>query len=166
MDINVVSITGRLTKDPEVKTVGSGKTVVQLGVAVSGFKKDETFFFDVLWWPAKPEHAGYFHKGNRVAISGSLKHERWTDNNGQNQSRVKVNAQTVVSLEKRPDDAGQPAQQQRQGGFGQPAQQQRQGGFGRPAQQEQPVPSAQYYTGGQQAPAPCPSHFNDEDIPF
>ena len=163
MDINVVSITGRLTRDPEVKTVGSGKTVVQLGVAVSGFKKDETFFFDVLWWPAKPEHAGYFHKGNRVAISGSLKHERWTDNNGQNQSRVKVNAQTVVSLEKRPDDAGQQEPQQRQGGFGAPAQ--RQGGFGVPAQQEQPATSAQYYT-GQKAPAPGPSHFNDEDIPF
>ena len=153
MDINSLAITGRLTKDPEVKTTQAGKTVVQFSVAVSGFKKDETHFFDAIWWPAKPEHAGYFHKGNRVAISGSLKHERWQDNNGQNQQRVKINAQTVVSLEKRPDDAGQQQAQPpaRQGGFGQQTQQP-------PAQQGFYQPPAH--------PAQGQSPFNDEDIPF
>ena len=160
MDINSVTITGRLTKDPETRTTQSGKTVAQLSVAVGGFKKDETHFVDVIWWPAKPEHTGFFHKGNRVAIAGSLKQERWTDNNGQSQQRLKVNAQSVVSMEKAPSqDQGGPAPQMQRGGFGTPAPQQE--GFGSPAPQ---YPAAQNNTGGQNAPAK--NHFSDEDIPF
>ena len=159
MDINSVNITGRLTKDPEVKTTSTGKTVAQLSVAVGGYKRDEVHYVDVIWWPAKPEHVGFFHKGNRVAVSGALKQERWTDQGGQSQQRLKVNAQSVVSMEKAP------AQEQgrQNAGFGAPAPQQQNAGFG--SQAQQPAPSAQYYQGTGNTP-PKPNHFSDEDIPF
>ena len=159
MDINSVNITGRLTKDPEVKTTQSGKTVAQLSVAVGGYKKDEVHYVEVIWWPAKPEHVRFFHKGNRVAVSGALKQERWTDNGGQSQQRLKVNAQSVVSMEKAPaQDQGQQS-----AGFGAPAPKQQIAGFGAGTQQ-QPSPSAQYYQ-GQQKPD-SKNQFSDEDIPF
>ena len=168
MDTNVVAITGRLTADPTTRTTQSGKTVASFTVAISGFKKDETHFVDVTWWPAKPEHISYFAKGNRVSVSGSLKQERWTGKDGGQHSKIAINAQSVVSMEKRPDAAPQEQQPQRPGfGAGQPQQQQgfgqqqfQQGGF-----QQQPVPSAQYYE-APQAQKPGPQHFSDEDIPF
>lgn len=160
MDINVVAFTGRLTADPTTRLTQTGKTVASFTVAVSGFKKEDVHFIDVSWWPAKPEHVSYFQKGNRVSISGSLKQERWSGQDGKQHSKIAINAQSVVSMEKRPDAA---AQQQ---GFGQPQQQgfgtQPQQGFG---QAQQPAPQAQQYS----APAPAqsgPNHFSDEDIPF
>ena len=163
MDINTVAVTGRLTKDPEAKQTQSGKTVVSLSVAISGFTRDSVHFVDVEWWPAKAEYVDYFHKGNRVAISGSLKQNTW-EANGQKHSRLLISAQSVVSLEKPPARDGQ--YQQEQAPAPAPARQ----GFGQrreqapPASQQQAPSSQAYYPPAQSAPGP--QHFSDEDIPF
>lgn len=174
MDTNVVAITGRLTADPTTRVTQSGKTVASFTVAVSGYNRDETHFVDVSWWPSKPEHVSFFAKGNRVSVSGSLKQERWQGQDGKQHSRLCINAQAVVSMEKRPDSqqGGQP--QQQQFGGNQPQQQQFRGnqpqqqqfGGNQQAGQQQPAPSAQYYAPQTPAPSSGPQHFSDEDIPF
>lgn len=150
MDINTVAVTGRLVRDPEARQTQSGKTVVSLSVAVSGFTKDTVNFIDVEWWPAKVEFVDYFHKGNRVAISGSFKQNRW-EANGQSHSRVLISAQSVVSLEKPPARDGQ--YQQEPAPAPAPARQ----GFGQRRDQAYAPPAQQ---------TPGPQHFSDEDIPF
>ena len=170
MDINVLAVTGRLTGDLESRQTQSGKTVCKGTIAIGGYKKEEVHFVDFTWWPAKPEHVAYFHKGDRVSISGSLKQDRWTDQSGQKQQRVNILAQSLVSMEKAPS-----SQPQQQGGFGQSAPQQ-QGGFGQ-QQTQQSFPTSQQGGFGQQQAGQnqmptgqnqtsSPDHFNDENIPF
>ena len=175
MDINSVSFTGRLTADPTTRVTQSGKTVASFTVAVAGRSKEETHFIDVSWWPAKPEHVSYFAKGNRVAISGSFRQERWQGNDGKQHSKIGVVAQSVVSMERRPDAAQGQVEPQRQGfgnqpqqqqGFGQQGQQQQFQGGGFQQGQQQPAPSAQYYAPKTPPAGNAPQHFSDEDIPF
>ena len=168
MDINTVAVTGRLTKDPEAKQTQSGKTVVSLSVAISGFTRDSVHFVDVEWWPAKAEFVDYFQKGNRVAISGSLKQNKW-EANGQSHSRLLISAQSVVSLEKPPARDGQypreqaPAPAPARQRFGQRREQ------APPPAQQAPL-SQPYYPPAPSAPAAQQTHggnmFSDEDIPF
>ena len=80
-DLNTVTITGNLTRDPELRTVGAnGTSVCDLRVAVNGREKqgdqwvDRANYFDVTIWGRQGENAHtYLEKGRPVAIDGRLK---------------------------------------------------------------------------------------------
>jgi len=94
-DINSVNIIGRLTKDPEMRQTNSGKSVCSFSIAVNK-GKDNTSFFDVSVWDKTADICGqYLSKGKQVALSGELVQQRWQDQNGQNKSKVSINARTV-----------------------------------------------------------------------
>src|SRR3954462_8700436 len=79
-NINRVTITGNLTKDPELRSTGGGTSVCSLRVAVNSRRKDETGnwvdkpnYFDVTVWGAQGENcAQYLAKGRPVAVDGRL----------------------------------------------------------------------------------------------
>lgn len=107
-NINVVVITGNLTKDPELRHTGGGTAVCDLRVAVNSRRKnsqtggweDKPNFFDVTVWGAQGENcANYLSKGRPVAIEGRLDWSEWEakDGSGKRQ-KVQIIANSVQFL--------------------------------------------------------------------
>lgn len=99
-DINVITLTGRLTKDATCREV-SDRKYYSLSVAVGKRVKqgdewvDQTSFIDVTYGTKSTTVGQALTKGKFVMVSGSLKQERW-ESNGQNHSRVVVIADKVI----------------------------------------------------------------------
>lgn len=76
--LNNVTIMGRLVKDPELKIVGNGTSVVQFTIAcdreyTSKGEERQTDFFDCTAWRGTAEFISkYFAKGRMIAITGRL----------------------------------------------------------------------------------------------
>lgn len=102
---NRVILAGNLTRDVELRQVGSGTSVADLGLAVnerrnnaSGEWTEEATFVDVTAWGRVAETASeYLRKGDGVLIEGRLKLESW-EANGQKRSKLKVVADRVEFL--------------------------------------------------------------------
>jgi single-strand DNA-binding protein len=118
-NINVVVITGNLTRDPELRTTPGGTSVAKLRVAVNGRRKnghgewvDKPNFFDVTVWGAHGEScATYLAKGRPVAVEGRLDWREW-GNDGEKRQSVEIVANSVQFLGGKPseEEAGEPAQ--------------------------------------------------------
>ncbi|MFI4870805.1 MAG: single-stranded DNA-binding protein [Phycisphaerales bacterium JB061] len=96
---NKVLLMGNLTRDVEIKQIGSGQSVANIGLAVnrrfrtqSGEDRDETTFIDCEAWGRQAEvMAQYLSKGRPVFIEGRLKLDTWQDkNDGSNRSKMRV----------------------------------------------------------------------------
>jgi len=107
-NINVVVITGNLTRDPELRHTGGGTAVCDLRVAVNSSRKngqtgqweDKANYFDVAVWGAQGENcANYLAKGRPVAIEGRLDWSEWEakDGSGKRQ-KVQIVAKSVQFL--------------------------------------------------------------------
>lgn len=84
-DMNVMSLTGRLTKDATFGTVGSGKQLLSMNVAVNtGFgQSKKVLFIKVNMWGERGEKiVQYLKKGTVVAVSGTLSLNEWTSADG------------------------------------------------------------------------------------
>ena len=113
-NINRVIITGNLTRDPELRSTGSGNSVCSLRVACNGRRRnpstseweDQPNYFDVTVWGAQGENCHrYLAKGRPVAVDGRLQWREWTDQNGNKRQSVDIIAESVQFLGGR-DDAG------------------------------------------------------------
>lgn len=86
--MNFVGLLGRLTSDVELKTTSNGVSVASFSVAVDrAYKtKDEerqTDFINCVAWRGTAEFISkYFHKGQRIALQGSLQSRKYTANDG------------------------------------------------------------------------------------
>ncbi|MDA3900031.1 MAG: single-stranded DNA-binding protein [Spirochaetes bacterium] len=96
-DINRVNIIGRCTREPELKTIGSGASVCTVSIAVNrsygvnGEKREEVSFFNVvIWGKAGEAFAKYGFKGQRVSVDGRLQQRRWQDNDGNSRSVIEI----------------------------------------------------------------------------
>lgn len=97
-------MTGRISSDIELKYTPAGVAMAKFSVAVRDpFRKNDegkvqADFFDVVCWRNPAEFAGkYLEKGSAVALSGRIKQEKWTTQDGQNRSKVIINADDVES---------------------------------------------------------------------
>lgn len=107
MSFNLVVLEGRLTRDAELKTVGSTQ-VCKFGLAVSRKYKDteEVLFMDIAVWGAQAPACGqYLKKGSNALIQGSLKEEKWSGQDGTPKTKIVVNADKVVFLGGKKSDA-------------------------------------------------------------
>lgn len=113
-NINTVTLTGNLTRDPELRSLPTGTSVCELGIAVNesvknpqtGEWEERANFFDVTVWGRQGETcARFLSKGRPVAISGRLRWESW-EQDGQKRSKVKVVANAVQFLGGRDDAMG------------------------------------------------------------
>lgn len=89
--MNNICITGRLTKDPELKSTLNGKSVVSVNVAVDRNYKVNgeraSDFIPVVFWRSTAEFvAKYFSKGDNIAIVGSLESREYIDK--ENKKRI------------------------------------------------------------------------------
>lgn len=106
-NINRVTITGNLTRDPEMRTTNGGTSICKMGVAVNHRQKnpqsqeweDKPNFFDVVAFGASGENcARYLAKGRPVAVDGRLAWSSWETDDGQKRSKVEIVANTVQFL--------------------------------------------------------------------
>jgi single-strand DNA-binding protein len=115
-NINVVVITGNLTRDPELRSTGGGTPVCELRVAVNSSRKDgqtgqwvdKPNYFDVTVWGAQGENcAQYLSKGRPVAVEGRLDWREWEakDGSGKRQA-VSIVARSVQFLGSRDGGGG------------------------------------------------------------
>ena len=114
-NINRVIITGNLTRDPELRSTGSGLSVCSLRVACNTRRKDQSTgdwvdkpnFFDVTVWGAQGENcARFLSKGRPVAIDGRLEWREWQDKEGNTRQAVDIIADSVQFLGSRDDSSG------------------------------------------------------------
>lgn len=94
--MNVVAIMGRLTYEPELRVTPSNVSVLRLQVAVDRSytpKKQErqTDFIDCVAWRSTAEFISrHFHKGQMIALTGSIQTGNYTDKNGEQRKAVDV----------------------------------------------------------------------------
>lgn len=72
--MNQIIIVGKMVRDPEIKTLDSGSTVLAFTVAVNrGDKAKTTDFIDCKAWGTKADFiAKYFVKGKPIGVTGKL----------------------------------------------------------------------------------------------
>ena len=111
--INRVVLVGRLTRDPELRTTTTGKSVCDFSIAVQKRMKPtdgspDADFFRVNCWEKTAEYvSNYLHKGRLVAVDGRLQARKFTDKDGNNREMVEIVADTVQGLDRPRDDAGE-----------------------------------------------------------
>lgn len=108
---NLTILTGRITKDLELKKAGQTQ-VTNFSMAVDNpFKKDDTSFFDIVAFGKTAQLLNdYCGKGSKVLIEGNLKQDRFQDKEGNNRSVVRVIANRIEFLDSKGNN--QPQKQQ------------------------------------------------------
>ncbi len=100
--MNKVLLTGRLTRDPEMRSLASGKNVSTFTVASNEFiggGKEKSEYHSVVAWDRLAEIAGrYLGKGQQVAIEGRLQTRSWDDDKGARHWKTEVVASHVEML--------------------------------------------------------------------
>ncbi|MFC1521184.1 single-stranded DNA-binding protein [Elusimicrobiota bacterium] len=107
-NLNVVFISGRLTRDPDVRTTPQGKVVAKLRIAsdrnyrdASGeWQKDVTYIDVSLWNEAAQRAKDRMKKGMAVLVEGSLRSRQWEATDGTKRSAMEISARRVQILEK------------------------------------------------------------------
>ncbi len=103
---NKVILMGNLTRDPDVRTVGtSGMKVARLGLAVnerrrdrSGQIQDYPVFIEIDAWDKLAELCGqYLAKGRSIFVEGRLQMDTW-EKDGVKHQKLKVRASTIKFL--------------------------------------------------------------------
>ena len=92
---------GRLTRDPELRTTGSGIAVASFSLAIDRDYKDEdgkrpTDFVSISCWRYLASFAQkYLKKGRMVCVTGRLQQQNWQDSNGNNRVSWSIQADRV-----------------------------------------------------------------------
>ena len=100
-DYNHTGVSGRLTRDSELRTVGE-QSLLEFGLASNKKCKDKekTTFIDVVLWGRQAESlAPYLKKGKYVMVGGELQYESWVTD-GVKKSKLVLNAITVYMTPK------------------------------------------------------------------
>lgn len=94
---NSITVTGRLTKDPQCTTTQNGNTVCNFTVAVNSWKKDRpTMFFGVQCWEKRAQTcADTLRKGSWVLVQGELFKNEWKGHDGSEKSMFKIDAKEI-----------------------------------------------------------------------
>ena len=102
-DINVIAISGRVGKAPEIKYTAGGVAVTTFSVAVEGYAKEgdnPTYWFDCKVCNRIAETvASRVPKGGRVFVQGELQQEKWKTAEGANRSRIVILVRSVTIID-------------------------------------------------------------------
>ena len=104
-DINTVTVSGNLTRPPELRSLPSGQSVCTLRIAhnerykdASGEWADRAAYFDVTIWSGLGEWMGRnLTKGQKVVVSGRLRWREW-ETEGQKRQAVDITADSVIPI--------------------------------------------------------------------
>ena len=105
--INTIIISGRLTRDVELRYIPSGTAVAKLSIAFdrsyqkNGEWQQETSYLDVVVWSKRGEQcAESLHKGSPVVVEGYIRTRSYVDSNNQNRKITEIVSNKISFLEK------------------------------------------------------------------
>lgn len=110
--LNQINLMGRLTAEPDYRTTQSGITVARFTLAVErNYQQNgqkQTDFLEVTAWRGTADFVQkYFHKGQLVAVTGSVQTDNYTDKDGNKRKSWSIQAQQVYFAESKRDGGGQ-----------------------------------------------------------
>jgi single-strand DNA-binding protein len=123
-DLSLYILIGRLTRDAEVKSVPSGKSVTQFTIASnpSWNREDPALFMECQMWGERGvKVADYLRRGTKVNAVGTLKQESWVGTDGQKKNRYRLDVSDIGLLDSRKDESAIPATQEASLAHGIPA---------------------------------------------
>lgn len=113
MSLNRVVLIGNLTRDPESRYTPQGVNVVNTGIAVQRYSKNESGdydvdFFNIVAFRRTADYmAQYLKKGNKVAVEGRLQTNSWVDAaSGQKRTSFEIICDNVQNLTPRQEGEG------------------------------------------------------------
>lgn len=118
--LNRIVIQGRLTRDPELRTTGSGVSVASFSLAVDRDRKGQdgargVDFIDIVAWRGTADFVSrYFTRGRMAVVEGRLQLRDWTAQNGTKRRSAEVVAENIYFC------GDKPAQEGRTGTAGMP----------------------------------------------
>ena len=119
MSINHVTLSGNLTRDPELRSTQSGMNILNFGMAVNdrrrngatGEWEDYANFVECVLFGSRAEFLSRtLHKGSKVAVVGKLRYSSWENEQGQRRSKLEVVVEDLDFMSPKQD--GQPAPRQ------------------------------------------------------
>lgn len=119
MNVNKVTLVGRLTADPEVRSTPTGQTVTNFSLATTtswkdqgGEKKEKTEFHNIVAWAKRGEVIGqYCVKGQELYVEGRLETRNWDDkDSGKKMYRTEVLLENFEFGQKPGGATGSPSQ--------------------------------------------------------
>ena len=132
MSINIVTISGNLTRDPELRRAGN-TSILSFGVAVNDRRRNPQSdqwesvpnFVDCIVFGARADAlAGLLHKGSKVAVDGKLRYSSWEGKDGNKRSKLEVVVNELELMQRetsqQPQQGYQQRYQQPQQGYQQP----------------------------------------------
>lgn len=102
--MNNVSLVGRLTKDPELRTISTGNTTCSFTVAItrqyaSANGERETDFINCVVWGKQAENlCKYCTKGSQIGVTGRIQTRNYDGQDGRKVYVTEVVAQNVTFL--------------------------------------------------------------------
>jgi single-strand DNA-binding protein len=103
MNLNKVILIGRLTRDPEMRSLPSGQPVASFGLATNrvfvgkdGQKQEQVEFHNIVLFGRLAEIASqYLKKGALAMIEGRIRTRNWQDSQGNQRSRTEIVAERM-----------------------------------------------------------------------
>lgn len=116
MSINSVSISGNLTRDPELRSSRGGMQILNFSVAVnerrkgreSGEWEDYANYIDCVVFGSRAESlARHLSRGSKVSVSGKLHYSSW-ETDGRRMSKIEVYVDDIEFMFRKPQGGQQP----------------------------------------------------------
>lgn len=107
--MNVLIVSGNITRDPEIQTTKSGMKVAHGTIAVQRERKTPdgekiTDFIDFSAFDKKAEYLqAYAHKGDRLEMRGRLESRKYTDRNNQERTAWELIVDSATAFSKKED---------------------------------------------------------------
>ena len=97
------TVEGFVTHDPQAKTTKTGKSLCTFALAINHYSKSDepprVSFIEVETWEKVADICSKnISKGKRILVTGSLRQDRWEDERGKMQSRLKIVGNEVIFL--------------------------------------------------------------------
>lgn len=97
------TIEGFVTHDPQAKKTKTGKSLCTFALAINHYSKSDepprVSFIEVETWEKTAEICSKnITKGKRILVTGSLRQDRWEDDKGKMQSRLKIIGNEIIFL--------------------------------------------------------------------
>lgn len=113
--MNQVTLLGRLTRDPELRTTTSQNSVATFAIAVDRKFKDangekQADFINCVAWRQTGENISkYFKKGSRILVTGAIQSRSWDDKDGKKHTAVEVIVDGFDFIDKTETKPSEPA---------------------------------------------------------
>ena len=107
--MNSINLIGRIANDLELRTTGTGKSVINFNLAVNRPVNYEDVqqvdFIPIQAWNKTAENLNkYQKKGSQISVEGSLRIEKYSDAEGNNKTKTYVLAHGIEFLGSKPEE--------------------------------------------------------------